>query len=220
MALRFLLFSFFCFFGIKAEALEYYRDLPAPYNTIEILPFDPRSHFGSRQANALFTLITGNNVKNVIEIGSYLGASTRFIAKLLPEDGKVYAVDHWLGNPEWKNTPNFKEAQLLLYPQFLSNVIHEGLCEKVIPMRMTSVAASRVLKIVPDLIFIDGSHDYESVYQDICAWYPFVAEGGILCGDDFNWGESKPVKCAVLRFAEEHNLQIKVFEDWVWYYEK
>lgn len=193
--------------------------LPYPYNAIEVLPFDPLSHFGPRQSSALTHLIKTNNVKTVIEIGSYLGASTRFIAKLLPDEGRVYAIDHWLGNSEWKDIPSFKESQLYLYQKFISNVIHEDLCEKIIPMRMTSVAASRVLKVIPDLIFIDGSHDYESVYQDICVWYPLISQNGILCGDDFNWGDSKPVKRAVIRYAEEHDLQVKIFEDWIWYYE-
>lgn len=195
-------------------------DLPHPYNTITVLPFDSGAHFGERQVAGLSYLIALSQAKIVIEIGSYLGASTRYIAKLLPDGGKVYAVDHWLGNEEWKKQPDFQEKQSLFYQKFLSNVIHEKLCHKIIPMKMPSLEAAQQITITPDLVFLDGSHDYESVYQDITAWYELVKDQGILCGDDYNWGESKPVKRAVDTFAQENNLVVKVIEDWVWYYEK
>lgn len=194
--------------------------LPEPYNSIKILPFDGRGHFGKNQSEGLTYLIGAYRVKTVVEIGSYLGASTRFIAKLLPQDGKVYAIDHWLGNSEWQNKPGFKNEQPLLYQKFLSNIVQENLCEKIIPIKMTSIEASRNFNDIPDLIFIDGSHDFKSVYKDICAWYPFVKNKGILCGDDYNWGKHKPVRLAVLRFAKEHNLQVKTINNWIWYYER
>jgi len=193
--------------------------LPYPYNSVEILPFDPHAHFGSNQIEGLSYLIKHNKIKTVAEIGSYLGASTCFIAELLPYDGKVYAVDHWLGNTEWSNHLGFREAQPFFYQQFLSNVIHKRLCEKIIPMKMPSIEAAQVIDAIPDLVFLDGSHDFDSVYEDLSAWYPLLEENGVLCGDDFNWGVDKPVKRAVLRFAEENNLRVNVINDWFWYYQ-
>lgn len=196
-------------------------ELPYPYNTIEtLLPFDGSGHFGSNQSKGLDLLIKKYDPRIVVEIGSYLGSSTRYIAKRLSADGIIYAVDHWLGNTEWHNQPNFAQAQSLFYLKFLSNIIHEELCHKIIPIKMPSIEAAYYFKDKADLIFIDGAHDYESVYKDLCAWYPHVAEGGVLCGDDFNWGASRPVKNAVERFARERNLTIKLIENWFWYYEK
>lgn len=83
----------------------------------------------------------------------------------------MYAVDHWRGNVDWKIQPDFTEKQKLYYLQFLSNVIHAGLCHKIIPMKMESLEAAKIIDFIPDLVFIDGSHDYESVYNDITAWY-------------------------------------------------
>ncbi|MEX0597446.1 MAG: class I SAM-dependent methyltransferase [Candidatus Paceibacterota bacterium] len=195
-------------------------NLPFPYNTITLLPFDPASHFGPRQENGLKYIITKYKPNIVIEIGSYLGASTRFIANLLPRDGKVYAVDHWLGNNEWTEDPNFQEKQSLFYKKFLSNIIHANLCHKVIPIKMDSLTAAKKINCQPDVIFIDGAHDYKSVYADLCAWYPFISEKGILCGDDYYWGSSNPVKQAVDQFAREHNLVVKLIDNWFWYYER
>lgn len=193
------------------------KDLPYPFNTVTVLPFDGSGHFGEVQADGLSYLINKYKPNIVVEIGSYLGASTRYIAKLLPAEGIVYAIDHWLGNEEWKNQPNFNEKQSLFYQKFLSNIIHEKLYHKIIPIKMSSLEAAKKISCTPDLVFIDGSHDYQSVYEDICAWYN---PHGILCGDDYSWGESKSVKRAVDRFAEENNLKVKLIKDWFWYYEK
>lgn len=50
-----------------------------------------------------------------------------------------------------------------------------------------SVAASkRILGGSLDLVFIDGAHDYESVSQDLKAWWPKLRPGGVMAGHDFS----------------------------------
>lgn len=39
-----------------------------------------------------------------------------------------------------------------------------------------------------DIVYIDASHEYESVLADIRAWYPKVKAGGYICGDDYTPG--------------------------------
>jgi len=85
-------------------------------------------------------------------------------------------------------------------------MIHWGLTSTVIPMKMTSLEASHLLLVKPDLIYIDGDHTTEAVYEDLTAWYPFVKNQGILCGDDWTWPS---VRIAVEQFATENNLSIE-----------
>lgn len=182
-------------------------DLPEPYSQLdEVLPFDPQGWYGNKRP--MKRLIAENEVKVVVEVGSWLGASTRHIAQCLPKNGKVYAVDHWLGSAEHQpGQPFWREDLPKLYEQFLSNVIHKKLTHKIIPVRMASVDAEKALSdLKPDLIYIDAGHETEAVYQDLTIWFPHVQGHGILCGDDWSWPS---VRKAVEQFAEEKQLTIE-----------
>lgn len=181
-------------------------ELPPPYNSLDyVRPFVKHGWYQNKRQ--LHKLIHEHQVKLVIEVGSWLGLSTIDIARTIPREGKVYAVDHWQGSTSHQRHGVDKYPWLpYLYEQFLSNIIHASLTDKVVPIRMDSISAAKVIKIHPDLIYIDASHDTVSVYKDLCAWYPYVQEKGILCGDDWSFGT---VKIAVHRFAKEHKLKIE-----------
>ncbi len=195
------------------------KTLPHPYNAIIPVSFDPHGWYGHAEVMELF--FKQHNPRVVIEVGCWFGLSTRHLASMLPIGGVVYAVDHWLGSAEMQPGQAAWTPKLpYLYEQFLSNVIHAGLTDKIIPIRMESIEASRYLASVkPDLIYIDASHDYNSVYADIVAWYPFVQNHGILCGDDYLDGHDLSIKRAVDQFAQEHHLIVKNVGSF-WYYEK
>ncbi len=195
------------------------QSLPQPYSDLkEILPFNGHGWYSNPLWIELLMRI--NPVKTVIEVGSWLGLSTRHIACLLQPGGKLYAVDTWQGSQE--NHENKEQAAMIptLYDQFLSNMIHAGMTHIVVPMRMTSLEASKILlseiKQV-DLVYIDAAHDTDSVLKDLHAYWPFVKNnGGILCGDDW-WHD--PVKVAVKIFAQIYGLTIYA-DDNFWFVKK
>jgi len=57
-------------------------------------------------------------------------------------------------------------------------------------------------QVKPDLIYIDGSHEYNDVYNDIMVsmlFYEYV----IICGDDVNW---PGVRAALSKIQKEENI--------------
>ncbi len=210
-------FGFLLFFSSLFAAMDL-SQLPSPYNTLTVL-LPEKNHGWYSNAREMQGLLKGKSIHTVIEIGSWLGMSTRNIARLIPDDGKVYAVDHWLGSVEHHNTSAFSRYLPSLYEQFLSNVVHAHLEHKIIPIRMASLDAAKVLTDVqPDLIYLDGSHETEDVYQDLVAWFPYVEnKKGIFSGDDWNW---ESVRIAVNQFASERNLIIHAANNFWWLEER
>ena len=196
---------------LSVIGLSLWGDMPEPYSSIKSLPFDGHGWFGNEEP--LLALMTNRAPRVAIEVGSWLGCSTRFIASHLPEGGKLYAVDTWRGSPgevvhmEDPRLPN-------LYQLFLSNVKHAGLTEVIVPMRMRSLEASRALAIQADLIYLDASHETENVYQDIIAWHPHLSPGGVLCGDDWSWPS---VRKGVNKAADELKCQVLTAQNFWWF---
>lgn len=185
--------------------------IPEPYRSINDLPFDEHGWFSN--ANQLKAIIKEKSPRVVIEVGSWLGLSTRFIASQLPRGGIVYAIDTWKGSPN--ESVHMADPRLpYLYQLFLSNVKHAKLTRKIIPIRMESLEAATALNVKADLIYIDASHNTSSVIQDIMNWYPHLNENGILCGDDWLW---RSVKKAVIHCAPLLNKKENVNHNFWWY---
>lgn len=177
-------------------------EVPEPYCSIRDLPFDGHGWF--LNSVQMESCLNEREIKTVIEVGSWLGTSTRFLAEKIPPTAKVYAVDTWAGSPN--EAEQLKDPRMpYLYQLFLSNVKHANLAHKIIPVRMNSLEASRALNVKADLIYIDASHDEESVYQDILAWSEHLASGGIMTGDD--WA-CDAVRRGVVRAAAKLNKTI------------
>lgn len=174
---------------------------PSPYNELkEVLPPYLDGWYSDYNAQELKKI----NPKVVVELGSWLGLSTCDIARMIPSDAKIYAVDHFLGCK--KHHTNI--IQPVLYKQFLSNIIQEGLTHKIIPLKTTTrEAAVKIQKkgVEIDLIYVDADHETDAVYQDLCDWYPLLSSKGVMCGDDWLWDS---VQIAVKEFAQENTLLI------------
>jgi hypothetical protein len=179
-------------------------NIPEPYCSIKDLPFDSHGWFGN--AEQLSECFQEKSIETVIEIGSWLGCSTRFLATSVRPGGKVFAVDTWLGSPT--EDVHMTDPRLpYLYQLFLSNIKHAQLTDKVVPIRMASIEAARALNVKADLIYIDGAHDTASVCQDILFWYPHLKQDGIMCGDDWLWPS---VQAAVVETSKKLNKSIYV----------
>ena len=183
--------------NIDEEALKYYEQT-------EVIPEKWHGWFNNqKQLDKLFSKI---KPKVVIELGSFLGLSTSYMGKKLKDEGKIYAIDHWMGSIEHQGRPDVDHLLPSLFEQFLSNMVHQNLQGTVLPLKMTTVEASSLFHSgQADLIYVDASHDEESVYLDLTLYYPLLRKGGYLCGDDWSWAS---VRKAVERFAKDKRLRV------------
>ena len=214
---KLILFFKFVAYALSAEVRDFPDPYPGVYSSMELLP--PFLH-GWYRHEQIKDIIATHSIKAVVEVGVWTGNFAVYLASMLEEGSKYYAVDHWKGSVEHQSAGCYESTLLpTLYQQFLSNMVHYNLVDKVIPVRMSSVDAAAKFKelgIKADLIYIDSSHDYKSVIDDLEAWYPVLNEGGVLCGDDWNLGN---LSVAVKDFASRNNLTVH-HEGEFWYYSK
>jgi predicted O-methyltransferase YrrM len=147
-----------------------------------------------------------------VEIGCWKGRSASCMAVEIANSGKnidFYCVDHWKGSSEHIAMGIDLST---LYDTFKTNM--DPVKDYYTDIKLNSVdAAATFADETLDFIFIDASHEYESVKSDISAWLPKLKVGGIISGHDYHY---PPVKQAV----DENNfsdLQINAAED-VWIY--
>ena len=134
----------------------------------------------------------------IVEVGVWKGSSVINMADYLRHvglDGVVIAVDTWLGaaehwlNPQYRTSLKLTGGYPSLFNTFSANIASRHLEEYVVPLALDSLNAAQVIKhynLMPEILHIDGGHDYESVIADLRAWWPTLATGGILIGDDYH----------------------------------
>jgi hypothetical protein len=147
---------------------------------------------------------------NMVEIGSYQGASSEIFAKNLPVS-KITCVDPWVNGYDdndgssWKNPMDEVESQ---FDKRMSNF------KNVTKMKMTSQEAVKEFEDNSlDFVYIDGLHTYDGVKNDITWWKSKIKEGGFLAGHDWGHRRYPGVKKAVLELLGEPN---KLFKDTSW----
>jgi len=202
------------------------RPLPGPeiYEGIESLNL-PDDTQGWHSTHPIFAqLIEEVKPLNILEVGSWKGASAIHMANLSPLS-MVTCVDTWLGGADHELNQQVKTSVLprehgypRMYFQFLHNVAKAGLQKRIRPIPQTSLNGARLLKAhayTAQLCYIDGSHEYSDVYADLDAYWPLVETGGILFGDDFGF---TGVMAATFRFLTERDLwsRVKVVENNFW----
>lgn len=198
------------------------RDIYAGFD-YQALSFDPAG-WGS-QSSAFASLIAELRPRLIIEVGTWKGGSALHMADLLEKQGstaKLLCIDTWLGALEfWSDQSDAERFQSLecrhgypsVYYRFLANVCHAGHQARIVPFPLPSSTAALWLlrtNVRAEMIYIDGSHEEEDVYQDLLDYQRLVAPGGVLLGDDWAW---TGVRHAVERFAREEGLTIEHRED-------
>jgi hypothetical protein len=187
----------------------------------------------------------------VLELGSWLGKSTRFIVERAP-NAFVFAVDLW-SNEHIRADPHYTDhggesafmahkaarARQIeenlkiintapIYDVFLKNMWSQRPAARstgtraagqgqmvgsggVVPMKMCCKDGIEMLAkagIVPDCIYVDASHHYEDVLQDLSMCLERFP-GARICGDDWDY---PPVQRAAVDAAKPLGASLKATE--------
>ncbi|KQY65962.1 hypothetical protein ASD52_34745 [Ensifer sp. Root142] len=158
---------------------------------------DPHNMFGDQ---AVFSwLIKTVQPKDIIEIGSWKGHSANFIVDECKANGldpRIVCVDTFLGGPEhWvmpdlRSTLHRRLGRPTILERFLGNTLARGNKGNVFPLTIDSRSAIEVFKsfdFKADLIFVDGGHDPDTVINDVIGYFPYLAEDGVMFGDDYQF---------------------------------
>ena len=119
-----------------------------------------------------------------VEIGSFKGKSTIAIASAIRiRGGRLIAIDPHTGSIEHRQV-----APTDTYDAFLSNIEGAGVSAVVEPVRAYShVARPHVSDGSVSLLFVDGSHEYDDVLQDIADWLPALRPDAVVAFNDYEW---------------------------------
>ena len=130
--------------------------------------------------------------RNFLEIGSFEGRSSVWIAENMMQEGDLLrCIDTWEGGEE-----HGEENMSAVEERFRANLIlaTEKLPERrIIQQKGTSVAMLSWLhgKETFDFIYIDGSHTAPDVLTDACMSWPLLNNGGMMVFDDYMWGNPR-----------------------------
>ncbi len=139
---------------------------------------------------------------SIVEIGSYLGASTAFMAyAATSKGGIVHAIDTWqnesMGGEGLRDT--FAEFHKNTEPFAHFIQTHRG--------RSTDIAKKEA-PIPCDLLFIDGDHHVEAVIADLQNWLPSLKPGGLLAMHDIDHPEVKQAYDTVIGARVDGEAQL------------
>jgi predicted O-methyltransferase YrrM len=178
---------------------------------------DYRGGVNPGDRRALYFLIMALKPRNVLEVGTHIGASTIYIAaalKRLNEGGNLTTVDITdVNHPEqgpWKKVGMSKSP---------ANFAAEfGLLDQIQFYTGPSLEFMRVTDQRFNFIFLDGDHGARAVYEELCSALLLLHKGGLILLHDY-FPDAKPLyphgstaggPFHALRRVRKENLLIEV----------
>ena len=188
---------------------HFYQNIPGHFNYENVY-------------NDMIAFTPEDTKEKFVEIGAWKGKSICYAGVEIINSGKnikIDSVDTWEGSPGEPILMNDESViNNTLYFDYLKNI--EPVKEVVFPIRLPSVQAANLYEDNSlFFVFIDGSHLYESVKEDILAWLPKVKSGCFIGGHDIDQTEEfNGVRKAVDEILGPCNVKIynKGWASWLY----
>lgn len=150
----------------------------------------------------LLALLERAQPRVTVELGSWRGASAIAFARLVRTwGGVVYCVDTWMGDVNGGTKPGTP----MMLTEFAGNLTRAGVAANVRIIPALTVDAARWWCGPPiDCLYVDADHTQASCAADLEAWWPHVAVGGLVAGDDYDNPMYPGVKAAWDTFEWMH----------------
>ncbi|MEL0102057.1 MAG: class I SAM-dependent methyltransferase [Gammaproteobacteria bacterium] len=147
----------------------------------------------------IWYLNKNKKITNILEIGSWFGASTlswaQGLLKYAKLNSSITCIDAWepffdMNVHADHNYAN--EMEQLLESEFAYNIFLHNMrtIKKELKTQHFRGKSENILcqlkNEIYDVVFIDADHTYKSVSKDIKNSLRLVKDGGIICGDDLN----------------------------------
>jgi hypothetical protein len=146
------------------------------------------------EARRLYDLaLEASRLGPCLEIGSYCGKSAIYLGTACKENGSVlFSLDHHAGSEEQQPGQEYFDPDLLdketgkidTLRLFRKTIETFDLGNTVVPVIGRSEVVGRFWNMPLGLIFVDGSHAYESVLNDYMIWAKHVMPDGYLVFHD------------------------------------
>lgn len=129
----------------------------------------------------------------LLEVGSYLGKSTLYLAAAARERGRVVVtVDHHRGSEEHQSGWAYHDPELVdpatgrvdTLPGFRRTIALGGVEDVVVAVVARSEVLAGLWGTPLAFVFLDGSHTEASAQRDYEAWSPHLTVGGVLAIHD------------------------------------
>jgi len=153
-----------------------------------------RGFMPPEEGEALFaTAAAYAEVGPVVEIGTYCGKSTIYLAAAAAQIGQVVlTVDHHRGSEENQPGWEYHDVELVdpavglldTLPWFRSTLAATGLEQHVIAIVGRSAEVARLWHEPIGMLFIDGGHTDAAANADYEGWAPRIRHGGALAIHD------------------------------------
>jgi MMP 1-O-methyltransferase len=146
------------------------------------------------EGQALFDAAAAYSCRGpVLEIGTYCGKSTIYLAAAARAAGQVVVtVDHHRGSEEHQPGWEYHDPALVdpltgrldTLPRLRATLATAGLEDDVVVIVGRSAAVARLWATPLGLVFIDGGHTEAAAVTDYESWAPWVTPGGALAIHD------------------------------------